>query len=82
MNLNDIKKALYREKPIATIIDDGVTGTRGSSAITIVTYKAKLSFCTVEFCVPTHEMGIERFKNEEPAHLLIRWIEQDRIIIN
>lgn len=82
MNINEIKKALYKEKPIAHMIDDGISGIRGASAVTIVTYIANLSFGSIEFCVPTHEMGTNHFGKEQPAHLLIRWIEIARLKLN
>jgi len=78
MTINEIKKALYKEKPMATMTDDGVSGTRGASAITIVTYHAKFSGGSIDFCVPTHEMGANHFGKQQPAHLLIRWIEESR----
>lgn len=78
MTTTDLKKILYKEKPIAYMSDDGVSGIRGASAVTIVTYKANTSVGLVQFCVPTHEMGEKMFGLEEPAQLLIRWIEIER----
>lgn len=74
MNLNEIKKALYKEKPIAKEIDNGRSGIRGSSAITMSRYRAKTSLGDIDFCVPHHEMGEKNFEKEIPAQLLIRWI--------
>lgn len=63
---NEIKKALYREKPQATlskIVDD------------IYYYEAKLNNRdSVYFAVPTSDMGEKLFDNKIHAQLLIRWL--------
>lgn len=76
MELNEVKKALYREKPLAKETDDGISGIRGATANPVSSYKAFLADGTgVLFCVPHLEMGAEKFEKEIPAQLLIRWIE-------
>lgn len=61
---NDIKKALYKEKPTAII--KSVTGR-------FVYYEAVLSeIGPVTFAVPIKEA--ENFDSSEPAQLLIRWL--------
>lgn len=63
MDLNEIKKALYREKPIARL-----------SFITneYVQYIAKIgNRFNVVFEIPTKEHS---FEEQVPAQLLIRWL--------
>lgn len=63
---NEIKKALYREKPQATlskIVDD------------IYYYEAKLNNGdNICFAVPISDMGDKLFDNNISAQLLIRWL--------
>ena len=66
MEKNDIKKALYKQKPIATVthIKSGV-----------VYYTAFLGdFTKIFFEVPVNDMGDASFKSQIEAQLLIRWI--------
>lgn len=68
MTLNDVKKALYREKPIAkTEVIDGYGN---------LTLSAKLqSGKAIKFYIPCEEsMSIQGDLNNMPAQLLIRWI--------
>lgn len=72
MELNEIKKALYRENPKAyfkranseslvyeAIIDD---------------FEAITKICFLTFIVPIEEIGDATFETEMPAKLLIRYI--------
>lgn len=63
--LNDIKKALYKEKPIATYHGWDVNGS--------LQYDTKAGVWHITFVVPSEEVT-EQFTNEMPAQLLIRWI--------
>ena len=66
-SINDIKKALYREKPIAT---------NKFNLGGFVYYEAVLSeIGTVTFAVPNKEA--DNFGSSEPAQLLIRWLYKD-----
>ena len=69
--LNRIKKALYKEKPVARRQLD--------YAKNIWAYAVKLADETwVHFAVPADDMGGGAgFNNEMPAQLLIRWIVID-----
>lgn len=72
--LNEIKKALYKEKPIATTIGDGII-ISSDSQITAREYTAKLEDGTdLKFTVPYLDMGDVGFEKELPAQLLIRWL--------
>ena len=62
---NEIKKSLYREKPIAVFICMTENG-KGKYRTTL---KSKVD---VEFLIPENE--IVGFNNEMPAQLLIRWM--------
>jgi hypothetical protein len=73
MEMNEIKKALYKQKPIAEYgYDDG------GNAI----YSAEVEIDGIEeevqFKIPNDELkdddGNHIFGKEEPAQLLIRWI--------
>ncbi len=65
MTQTEIKKAIYKEKPIAkrTKLDHGYH------------YIALLSTQAVEFFIPFKEMGMTPFDAEMPSQLLIRWIQ-------
>lgn len=71
MNINEIKKALYKEKPIAkatrsiSYTQDGELGQE---------YLADCSLGRVRFVVPMKDKSLEGFKSEEQAQLLIRWL--------
>lgn len=66
MEINDIKKALYKEKHIAfNSYKDNVS----------YCYTTELNNgVVVDFKVPIKEMGEKPFDDEIPAQLLIRWI--------
>jgi hypothetical protein len=69
MEINDIKKELYKQKPVAV---------RTSFKGEYTHYVTQLSNNTiVEFRVPNNEA--ENFKDEEPAQLLIRWIKNQTV---
>lgn len=68
MELNEIKKALYKEKPIAIRNKEQVD-------IDIYVYCCMLSDKKhVIFEVPRSEMGETVFEQKIEAQLLIRWI--------
>lgn len=67
MNLNEIKKALYKEKPTARVTNLDSTADRCE-------YRTDLADGTeVVFDIPMKE-ALD-FMDEEPAQLLIRWIK-------
>lgn len=70
---NEIKKALYREKPVAKEMDvvsaDNLSGTEPYSV-----YWATVNDTIVNFVIPHSEMGDTRFQKEIPSQLLIRWL--------
>jgi len=65
MTKNDIKKALYKEKPQAYFqyIRKG-----------IAYYKTKCSLGEVLFEIPVDDMGDADFRDKEDAQLLNRWL--------
>ncbi len=69
MNLNNKKKILYKEKPIAlrTNIEPTMNGI-------FYYYRAITTAGIIQFKVPRNEMGENEFGKEEPSQLLIRWI--------
>jgi len=71
MNINEIKKALYKEKPIASLQDDTMFDFKVRK---YKTYLAETSLGLVGFKVPLKEMGEKEFPDEIEAQLLIRWI--------
>ncbi len=66
MELNEIKKALYKQKPIANLW--GVSGHANY-------YETSIGDHKVKFRVPISEMGDTKFEDQMPAQLLIRWIK-------
>lgn len=67
MNKNEIKKALYKEKPTATLyFEDDKTYSYDTTL---------LDESVIKFNVPISEMGENLFAKVLPAQLLIRWIE-------
>jgi hypothetical protein len=69
MSENDVKKVLYKEKPIA-IWQHTITG----SDMAIKNYKAISSLGTHLFSVPFSDMGETQFEDEIPSQLFIRWL--------
>jgi len=73
MKPEDIKKALYKEKPIAKFVRTKTEGV--IRAVSHWVYSAKLNDGNeVLFEVPTKEMGEAGFSQDMPAQLLIRWL--------
>lgn len=65
MNINEIKKALYKEKPQAYLVASDFTGNL---------YKAHLlNGKSLSFFVPITER--ETLDEQEPAQLMIRWLQ-------
>lgn len=74
MEINEIKKALYKEKPTAKKTAQ-INGLVDPPIMLHAEYKCKLSNgTTVIFAVPRKEMGEKTFDDEMPAQLLIRWM--------
>ena len=71
MELNEIKKLLYKKKPTATKFADN-----GSYYF----YDCIIEDIQIMFTVPYAEMGEKFFQVSEPAHLLIRWITGHNIL--
>lgn len=69
VTLNEIKKLLYKQKPIAH---------RLHSTLEKFEYFCKLDDGTrIYFSVPVPEMGGIVFQEQEPAQHLIRWIKHE-----
>lgn len=68
MNATDIKKELYKQKPIA---DYGYEY-EGYKFYTAKFKRADNDMETVRFKIPVNEC---QFENEVPAQLLIRWMQ-------
>ena len=71
MTLNEIKKALYRQKPAAYRQLDELNGDWCYYTTVVGLDNKPLD---VHFIVPRIDMGDAMFGNEMPAQLLIRWI--------
>lgn len=72
MEINEIKKVLYKEKPIArTNVNLSHNGETVAKS-----YLATGSLGDHYFKVPLSEMGETPFEDEMPAQLLIRWLEK------
>lgn len=78
-NINEIKKALYKEKPIAIEIENISGGGDGGEFKDYAIYVAECSLGKLKFKVPYTDMGSDpygndRFDEEVSAQLLIRWL--------
>lgn len=71
MELNEVKKILYKEKPIAYAYR--TAGERNGKMCSL--YIAKTSIGEIKFMIPFDERPEGGFKNQEQAQLLIRWID-------
>jgi hypothetical protein len=69
-NRNEIKKALYRQKPLAVIKNKDASSYR---------YSCVLDGSIIKFNVPVSDMGDSKFEDQMPAHLLIRWISYEKV---
>lgn len=71
MNRNDVKKALYKEKPIAKITDDLILIT----PIESLSYKTRLSNgYVVYFNIPLSDWPNSNMIKIIESQLLIRWL--------
>ncbi len=70
MSLDEIKKILYKEKPIAKQYNWGLY-MEGA----IHYYRTDTSIGRFYFNVPRNEMGDTEFEEELPAQYLIRWLK-------
>lgn len=82
MDINEIKKVLYKEKPTVYEIEQ-ITGGGSEDTPEFANYVAKTSIGEIHFKVPFKEMGEDcfgedRFDEEIPAQLLIRWLNVDK----
>lgn len=66
MNMNDLKKMLYQQKPVA--IFKGIKNGVARYETTLTDKKV------VAFTIPVNDMGDAEFTSEMDAKLLIRWI--------
>lgn len=62
----EIKKALYKEKPEAVLQSAKEEG---------LYYKSTCSLGEINFFIPKNDIG-DGFNDTEPAQLLIRWISE------
>lgn len=76
MELNEIKKSLYKEKPTATIIHVSKSGVLYSTYFDTgkLDEFSKRKYENVYFQVPIDDMGESAFLKDMPAQLLIRYI--------
>ena len=69
MELNDVKKALYKEKPIAFLVMINKYGIHYYANITEEDHARQ-----VYFTIPFSDIEEAVFKNEMEAKHLIRWV--------
>lgn len=80
MELNEIKKGLYRDKPFAELIHIKKEGILYSAAIaSSSTVDGKKVLQIISFLVPLTDIGDAVFLKEMPAQLLIRYIIQEPV---
>lgn len=73
MKKNDIKKALYKQKPIAKLLVRK-NGVAYYDAVILEQKEPIVKYKTVFFNVPESDMGDAEFTEEMDAKLLIRWL--------
>lgn len=75
MDSNEIKKILYKNKPIAKL--KGIFKDGGSKS-----YIAKVDNIYIEFFVPIKEINLDKdvFKDEMESQLLIRYLDLEKTI--
>tara|TARA_R110000796_G_scaffold159388_1_gene276161 strand:- start:1078 stop:1305 length:228 start_codon:yes stop_codon:yes gene_type:complete len=73
MEKNEIKKALYKEKPIAKKLESSTKEIYKYSTM-IGDYDYKIPLTEIFFDVPVSDMGDATFEKEMEAKHLIRWI--------
>lgn len=70
MDINEIKKALYRKKPTAHIVDVSKKGIRYRADL----YQEEQPDLRLYFIIPLSDMGDAVFWSTAEAHLLIRYL--------
>ena len=73
MEINEIKKALYKQKPIAKLLVRK-NGVAYYDAVILEQEEPILKYKTLFFDVPESDMGDAEFTEEMDAKLLIRWL--------
>ena len=76
MELNEIKKALYKQNPDATLTVVTKDGIRYESYVVEHTENQASKHTYLYFNVPLSDIGDATFEDEMPAKLLIRYIIQ------
>ena len=71
MEINEIKKILYKEKPIAKATRSIAYTSLGEEG---QEYLTDTSLGKIRFVIPFSDKPLEGFKSEEQAQLLIRWL--------
>lgn len=71
MDLNEIKKALYKQKPEAKLLHIR------KGKVCYFTYIGEEPFSRIDFEVPIEDMGDSSFYDSMNAQLLIRWIVKE-----
>ena len=76
MEINEIKKELYKTKPKATIVHVRKTGILYSANIPSgeLTLEGRSKYADVYFTVPLNDIGEGTFLTDIPAQLLIRYL--------
>lgn len=73
MDLNQVKKDLYKQKPTAYRIGEGLSKEYGGFSF----YRTECEESIVYFEVPFSDMGETHFGDMIESQLLIRWIKTE-----
>ena len=76
MELNEIKKALYKQNPTAIISKITKSGLLYDTSVQTGGYAPFETWEEVSFLIPLEEIGDAVFRTGMEAKLLIRWIIQ------
>lgn len=74
MELNEIKKALYMDKPIAELVSATKEGIRYGALCQFIHHYEIVDPKVIYFFIPFSDMGDAVFHQQEPAQLLIRYL--------
>lgn len=83
MNTTEIKKELYKQKPIANKVrlkqQEGLPEEMRGFDIYLATIIVNGVGVVIEFRIPFTDRGDATFGDREPAQLLIRWLHEKEV---
>jgi hypothetical protein len=78
MQINEIKKLLYKEKPSCKFISANKAGLHYRTRAIEVRKEVTTTYLTFDFLIPFNEVGDATFGQYMESHLLIRYLCTDK----